>query len=216
VHARKRTVICRNRHNSTTDYNPEKPWGYLWKISVCTDDCQETRWWYREFERKIPMLLEQGVGNFIEGDARVSATLGGHFASTHNVVNVGDKSRSDITYGTGGGGGASKKSRGDRRGGDPRPASERTPPPQQHSSPRPGQPHTKCKKGVLCTGTNSGTCAGNAGGACPNDPAKRHLCHWCLGQHPGNKCDPAKTKQRQSGGKGGKRGGKGGKGGKEK
>ena len=39
-------------------------------MAADASDNQESRWWYREFERKIPILLEQGVGGFIGGDAR--------------------------------------------------------------------------------------------------------------------------------------------------
>ena len=41
----------------TTDYDPAKPWDCLWRMAVDINDSQESRWWYRNFERRIPMFL---------------------------------------------------------------------------------------------------------------------------------------------------------------
>ena len=163
--------------HGNTEYNPDKPWDYLWRIAVDTADSQESRWLYREFERKIPMLLEQGMGNFIDGDARISASASGHFATTHNAVNVSDRDRTDTSYGAGVGGGGKKRT-GGGNGGKATGKDQQTPPPPVASQPRPSQPHIKTKKGVfLCAGYNSGACAGSHGLACPSDPTKKHLCH---------------------------------------
>jgi hypothetical protein len=204
--------------NQTTEYNPAKPWDFLWKMAVDINDSQESRWWYRNFERRIPMFLEQGAGGFIDGDARVAASLDGHFATTHNSVNQVDRNRPDSLYGAGGGGGGNKQ-----RGGGPKAIKDKPKPPPAPAPHQPGQKHLSTKKGAeLCAAYNSGSCVGEHGKSCPRDSTKRHLCHWCLGMHPGNNCDPnaakARKQQNQNTRKGGKgdKGGKGGKGSKEK
>ena len=132
--------------NGSTEYNPDKPWDYLWKIAVNTDDSQESRWWYREFERRIPMLIEQGMANFIDGDARVSATSGGHFATSHNAVDMAERARTDTSYVAGGGGGGKKKTGGGGGGNSTGKGQQPAPPPPVASQPRPSRPHTQTMK----------------------------------------------------------------------
>jgi hypothetical protein len=200
--------------NSITDFVPSKPWDYLWRIAVDTADSQESRWWYKEFERKIPMLMTHGMGRFIGGDARVASAPDGHFASTHNAVNVTDKDRSDTSYG-GGGGGGKKKSGGSGGGGVKNGggggggggASSSTPPATKSN-----QPLTKTRRGKpLCQGYQTGACTGSAGGKCPADDKLLHLCYFCLTGHLGKDCGQTpKSKSSRGGNKpGGK--GKGGK-----
>ena len=43
----------------TTGYNPAKPWDYLWRLASDRNQTQESAWWYREFERKIPIVLKK-------------------------------------------------------------------------------------------------------------------------------------------------------------
>ena len=125
-----------------------------------------------------------------------------------------DKERTDTAFGAGGGGGGKKKRSGGGGGGG---GGLPVPPPPPVGQSRPSQPvtHTKGSKEQLCIAFNAGNCgaASVAGGKCPTDPSKRHLCHWCLGTHPGSRCDPAAatkakhtTKSTRSG-KGGKKGG---------
>ena len=163
------------------------------------------------------MLLDQGVGRFIGGDARVSSNVDGHFATSHNATNIVDRERADTSYGGGGGNGKKKSGGGGAQPGNGTGGGASIP-----STPapfvRPSQPLTSTKPGTnggsgLCMGYNQGQCQGN--GKCPANPALRHLCHWCLGNHPASKCDPSK---KGSGGGSKKKqgnGGKGGKGGKQ-
>ena len=103
------------------------------------------------------MLLDQGMAKFIGGDARISSTPDGHFATTHNAVNVSDKERADTSFGGGGGGGKKRSGGG---GGDP-PAKQWTDPPAPFT--RPSQPIAKTKKGAeLCKGYNTGVCTGSS------------------------------------------------------
>ena len=203
--------------DSTTDYNPLKPWGFLWRLAVDTNDTQESRWWYREFERKIPMLLDQGMAKFIGGDARISSTPDGHFATTHNAVNVSDKERADTSFGGGGGGGKKRTGGGGGKSGGSGGVDASIPPPPATFT-KPNQPIAKTKKGAeLCIGYNAGKCTGGDGGKCPSNDKRRHLCHWCLGNHPASTC--AKGSSSSGDGKGldarrqRGRGGKAGKGG---
>jgi len=194
---------------TSTDFDTNKPWDHLWHIAS-----SESTWWYREFERKIPMLLDQGMGRFIGGDARVSSNVDGHFATSHNATNIIDRVRADTSYGGGGGNGKKKSGGGGAQTGNGTGGGASIPSPPTPFV-RPSQPLTSTKPGTnggsgLCMGYNQGQCQGN--GKCPANPALRHLCHWCLGNHPAPKCDPSKkgsggAKKKQ--GKGGK-GGKGG------
>ena len=63
------------KSGGTTEYDPAKPWDFLWKLAGDKTDGQESRWWYREFERKIPIIKERGVINFVEGDARIANSI---------------------------------------------------------------------------------------------------------------------------------------------
>jgi len=222
---------------STTEYDPAKPWDHIWRMAADASDNQESRWWYREFERKIPILLEQGVGVFIGGDARVASSPSGHFATTHNATNIIDKERPDTTYGTVGGGGGGKKTKRSGGGGGGGGNPVVPPPTPADHAPRSGgggggggkptsrqHTHTKKTGEQLCSAFNAGNCgpthgSGSYGGSCPSDSTKRHLCHWCLGAHSAVRCDPTgahKTKQGGSGDNTGRKGsggkGKGGKG----
>ena len=79
------------KNGTTTEYNADKPWGYLWKLAADRDESQEPRWWYREFERKCTPDT-QVTTKLIDGDARVAASPAAHFASTHNPTNMFDLS----------------------------------------------------------------------------------------------------------------------------
>ena len=157
------------------------------------------------------MLLDQGMGALIGGDARVTTAPGGHFATSHNAVNISDKERADTSLG-GGGGGIKKRSGGGGGGknsGGDKPA---TPPPATFT--RPSQPITKTKKTgqTLCLPYNTGACTnGCHGGVCPADGKSRHICHWCTGNHPATKCGEKTPTKKSNRGKGGDSG-KGGKG----
>jgi len=153
--------------DTTTDYSPDKPWDHLWHMATDTSDSQESRWWYREFERKIPMLLDQGMVKFIGGDARISSTPDGHFATTHNAVNVSDKDRAETSFGGGGGGGKKRTGGGGGKSGGSGGGDASIPPPPGTFT-KPNQPIAKTKKGAeLCKGYNAGMCTGGDGGQVP-------------------------------------------------
>jgi len=177
----------------TTAYLPSKPWDHLWQMAVNTEDGPEARWWYKNFERRLGPVA---AAREISGDARIATSAGGHFATTHNAVNVVDQDRSGTSFGSNGDGGR-KPGGGGKKQTNTTPKAVESPGFQ-----KPAQPITKTKKNSLCTWYNSGTCKGNNGGNCPKDASLRHLCHWCLGNHPASEC------KKPNGDKGSKQGGK--------
>ena len=161
---------------NTTLYIPSKPWGHLWKMACDTEEGSEARWWYKNFERRLGPV---SAARDISGDARIATSAGGHFATTHNAVNVVDSDRSGTNFYNSGDGGGGKK--------QPTPA----PSPSPSVFQKPAQPIIATKRGkgeTLCTWYNAGTCKNSDGGKCPKDASLRHLCHWCLGNHPANTC----------------------------
>ena len=96
-------LMSRTGGYGTTGYDPAKPWDFLWKLAADNNESQKSRWWYREFERKTPIVLDKGIGRFIEGDARVAATPRDHFATTHNAVHASAQDRGGVAYGNSGG-----------------------------------------------------------------------------------------------------------------
>ncbi|MCH1521551.1 MAG: hypothetical protein L7T80_01840 [Arenicellales bacterium] len=191
----------------TTGYNPAKPWDYLWRLAADRNQTQESAWWYREFERKIPIVLKKGVEQFIEGDAKVAATLNDHFASTYHPVNAAERGRSVTEYTDNSG------KRGGGGGGNKQPAKQPAKAPPQ---PPAGTPFTTCgkKNTNICLGYNAGTCNGAAGNICPIDKVSRHVCNLCRGNHPAIACGQTQTlTTRHHRGLNKKKGGNGGNGG---
>jgi uncharacterized membrane protein YgcG len=184
---------------STTEYDADKPWDYLWKLASDRNEGRETRWWYCEFERKCT-VPDANTNKLIEGDAKVAPTIQAHFASSHNATNIMDRDREVRTHNGGGSGrtntGGGKRNAGSGGGsGGGGGGPKATPPPPS------SQPMTKTpgKKGrPICQGYNTGACPGHDGKACPFNSTRRHLCHWCAAPHPAVNC---RKKDPNAGGK---------------
>lgn len=94
---------------SRTPFDPAKPWDYLWELATSREEWAEWHWWYREFERKVTLIVSEytPMRRSLGGDARVATHPAEHFASTHHAEGLGAMAplRTPRAGGVGGGGG---------------------------------------------------------------------------------------------------------------
>ena len=184
------------QRGSTTEYDSDKPWDFLWKLAASRDESQESRWWYREFERKCTPATAV-TSRLIDGDARIATSPANHFASSHNPVNMNERGNGAPAGGGGAPGGGGKKPRGGGGKGDGK-VPKASPAAVISTVPLTKTSSTKKAK-TLCQGYNAGSCTGADGKECPHDKRNKHLCHWCLGNHSAIACRKNQQRQNTSG-----------------
>ena len=195
-----------------TPYDPKYPFDYLFKLATTKLPAGTTeREWWREHFVDYAQLVLAGVCNinrFVDGDWQVAQNESEHLATaqTHVSWSLRPPGRQEPA------GKAARKTEQlaleDREEVQPK---------------QPADKDTKKtmnrKKFQLCQWFQNGKCPSASSGdptVCPKHSSRRHQCHWCLANHPGNECRPkgggkagVKQKKKKGGGKKGKGGGKG-------
>ena len=200
-----------------TPYDPRYPFDYLFKLASTkhTSGTTEREWWREHFVDLAQMVLA-GVCNIsrvVEGDRMVAQNESEHLATAHSHVPWALQA----------------PGRQEPTGKPPRKTDLLAIVDREEPYVPVDKSNTKKtmnrKKFQLCQWYQDGKCPSSSSGdptICPKHSGRRHQCHWCLANHPGNECRPTgggkargngvdgvKQHKKKKGGKNGKGGGKG-------
>ena len=195
------------------DFDPKRPWGYLWWLATSTDSpsTAEWAWWDANFDKQAQQIAYGVTADtrFLGSDAPVATRPQDHFATAHDAKAIneqiygggggarggGGKAIVDRTTDDWGSGGAVKAAKGGNGKG---------------KAAKGGQPsgavtHAKNAKGrKLCAGFQHGSCKGiwltkanKYDTVCPRNKDERHNCNVCLATDHGSSHCPQKLSKKQ-------------------